>query len=267
MPDRLATAVLVAHVASATLGLLLAGPVVLAPKPGRGHVLGGRVYALAAAVMCLSALVLVAADPARLAGLGVIALLTLGCVVGGVATARSRRLRRRIGRGWRVVHLNLMGSSVISFVTAFAVQQADGHWAAWVLPTVVGSPLIARRTAAERRRLARPRARPPAPGLAVGALSPIVPLARARVGALSALVPRRRAGVGALSALVPAACARAWRAAVPRVPATTPSDGQAVPVSRAASASPSARPERQAVSTFGRPQPSPQAPTPAAPRR
>lgn len=138
-------AVLVAHVAAGATGLVLAWPVLLVRKRPGAHTVLGRIYTAALTVMCLTALVLAAADPAELMGLAVIAVLTLAAALVGVWLAHAKpRLGRR---GWYVWHLNLMCGSIISFVTAFAVQSSGGHPLAWILPTLVGSPLIARRTA------------------------------------------------------------------------------------------------------------------------
>jgi hypothetical protein len=146
--------VIAVHVIAGSLGLLLAGPVLFAPKRPGWHTVLGRTYAVAAVALCLSAFWMVAGEPRRLFGLGILGVLTLCWVAAGVWIARYKP--RLSGPGaWRIWHLNLMSSSVISFVTAFAVQVADGHWLAWILPTVVGSPLIARRTA--REVAARPR--------------------------------------------------------------------------------------------------------------
>lgn len=139
------------HAVSGGLGLLLAGPVLVAPKRRGPHVLLGRVYAVAAAAMCLSAFGLFAYDPARLAGLAVLGVLTTVWVGTGVWLARRRPRLGSPGR-WRILHLNCMGSSVIAFVTGFAVQTTDGHLLAWVLPTVTGTALISWRTQREVRR-------------------------------------------------------------------------------------------------------------------
>ncbi|HEX5595814.1 MAG TPA: hypothetical protein VFX61_07320 [Micromonosporaceae bacterium] len=167
----LSSALIAAHAAAGAAGLLLAGPVLFAPKPGprklasaprdgapnrrkagRLHVLLGRAYALATAVLCLTAFGLVAYDPVRLAGLAVLGVLTAGWVGAGVWLARRRPRLGGPGR-WRIWHLNCMGSSVISFVTAFAVQATDGHLVAWLAPTLIGSPLIAWRTRREAQAL------------------------------------------------------------------------------------------------------------------
>ncbi|MFU8870572.1 hypothetical protein [Micromonospora sp. SL4-19] len=148
------TVLVVIHAASGTVGLLLAVPVLLAPKRRGRHTLLGRIYAGAAVGLSLSAFGLFAYHPARLWGLALLGALTLGWLVGGLWFAR-RRPRVMGGRGWRIWHLNLMGSTVIAFVTGFAVQMSDGHLVAWLAPTVVGSFLIARATAREVAR--RPR--------------------------------------------------------------------------------------------------------------
>ncbi|MFI7282124.1 hypothetical protein ACIBOV_17880 [Micromonospora chersina] len=148
------TVLVAVHAASGTAGLLLALPVLLAPKRRGRHTLLGRAYAGAAVGLSLSAFGLFADDPARLWGLAVLGALTLGWLVGGLWFAR-RRPARLGGRGWRIWHLNLMGSTVIAFVTGFAVQMTGGHLAAWLAPTVLGSLLIARATARELARAAR----------------------------------------------------------------------------------------------------------------
>lgn len=147
-------ALIAIHVAAGATGLLLAGPVLFMPKRRGWHTWLGRVYALAALLLCLTAFGLVAREPVRLAGLGVLGVLTLLWAAAGVYVARHKP---RLGRpgAWRVWHLNLMGSSVIAFVTAFAVQMADGYWLSWVLPTVIGSPLIAWRTRRETEAMPR----------------------------------------------------------------------------------------------------------------
>ncbi len=142
------TFLVVVHAVSGTAGLLLVLPVLRAPKRRGRHTLLGRVYAGAAVGLSLSAFGLFAFDPARLWGLALLGVLTLGWLVGGLWFARHRP-RVMGGRGWRIWHLNLMGSTVIAFVTGFAVQMSGGHLVAWLAPTVVGSLLIARTTARE----------------------------------------------------------------------------------------------------------------------
>ena len=73
-----------------------------------------------------------------------------------VAALVGWEVRRRHASGWLGWHIRLMGGSYISFVTAALVV----NWAsplAWVLPTVIGTPLILRAV----KRAGRP-SRPPA---------------------------------------------------------------------------------------------------------
>jgi hypothetical protein len=157
------------HATAGGVGLLLAGPVMLAPKRRGRHPVLGRVYAISAGVLCLTAFGLVAYDPARLAGLAVLGTLTAVWVGGGVWLARRRPVLRGGPHAWRIWHLNLMGSSVISFVTAFLVQITQGSLVAWIAPTVVGTLII---TAANIREQARRAARPSPAGPAAPSASP-----------------------------------------------------------------------------------------------
>lgn len=150
--DTTRSVLLVLHIAAGGVGLLVAWPTLFAPKRRGVHTMLGRIYAASAAVLCLTAFGLWAYDPLGLVGLGILGILTAVWAGGGVWFARARP---KISGGWRTWHLNFMGSSVIAFVTAFVVQLFDGHLAAWLLPTIVGSPLIGYRTSVEQGR-ARP---------------------------------------------------------------------------------------------------------------
>ncbi|WP_299039052.1 DUF2306 domain-containing protein [uncultured Pseudokineococcus sp.] len=130
------TALLVPHVVAGGLGLLL-GPVVMAlPKRRDRHGLAGRVYVPVAVVMTTTALGLFALDPGRLWGLALIAAATLVTALSGASLARRRP------RGWVPAHIRLMGASYLSFVTAFLLTQWSSPLA-WILPTAVGTPLMA----------------------------------------------------------------------------------------------------------------------------
>ncbi|MGH9174959.1 MAG: DUF2306 domain-containing protein [Vicinamibacterales bacterium] len=146
--DGLRSAVLVTHIIAGAFGLILAWPALIAPKRRGAHTRVGRVYAIAIVVLCLTTFVLFAFDPVELIGLGVLGVLTFGWVTAGVWLARNKPRPRR--GDWLTWHLNLMSSSVIAVVTAFAVQMLDGHLIAWLGPTIVGSPLISYRTAVQR---------------------------------------------------------------------------------------------------------------------
>lgn len=129
------------HIAAGSLGLLVGPFAMLAPKRRGRHPNLGRVYQGSTAALCLSAFGLVAYRPG-LWWLGVIAAATWAAALGGWWVARRRP------PGWVVWHLNLMCSSYISFVTAFlAVNLGLGSPVAWIAPTLVGTPLIARANA------------------------------------------------------------------------------------------------------------------------
>ena len=142
--DALRQVLLIIHIVAGTVGLVVAGPVLLVSKRRGVHTTLGRVYGLAVLLLCLTAFPLVAYNPDELWWLGLIGVGTLSSAAGGIWLVRERP---RVPRGWYVWHLNLMCGSVISFVTAFAVQITDGHPLSWIIPTIVGSPLIAIRSA------------------------------------------------------------------------------------------------------------------------
>lgn len=134
--------VLAIHIAAGGLGLVLLTPVLVARKRRRGwHGRLGRVLVGLAMVVAVTALWLVAQRPSELLGLGILGVLT-GLWAGGGLWVAARR--PRLPGGWLRWHIPLMGSAAIAFVTAFAVQVLDGHLAAWIVPSLVGSPLINR---------------------------------------------------------------------------------------------------------------------------
>jgi hypothetical protein len=131
------TLLLTVHITSGSLALLAGLLAMLAPKrPGR-HPRLGRAYQVSVASLCLTAAGLVVLVPS-LWVLGVIAALTWAAALGGWW------VRRRRPRAWLQWHVSLMGSSYISLVTALFVINLRGTPSAWIVPTVVGSLLIAR---------------------------------------------------------------------------------------------------------------------------
>jgi hypothetical protein len=148
-------ALLVPHIAAGSLGLAAGVAAALVPKSRGRHTLLGWTYQGCCAVLCLSALGLVALDPS-LWGFAVIGTATEACAVGGIVVRRGRR------PGWIPLHANLVLSSYVSFVTALVVQTVGG-WA-WVVPVVVGSAIISvvvtRLMLQERRPTRRPRPAP-----------------------------------------------------------------------------------------------------------
>lgn len=134
-------ALLLVHVIAGIAGLLL-GPLALAvPKRAGWHPRLGRVYLVVVAAMTSTAVVLAVLDPARLWWLGLIAAAT------AVTALLGWRARLRRAPGWVGRHVSLMCGSYVSFVTAALVVNWSGPLT-WVLPTLIGSPLIA---AASRR--------------------------------------------------------------------------------------------------------------------
>lgn len=136
--------VLGSHVAAGSAGLLLAPIAMAAPKHRGRHTRVGLAYQVAIAALTVSALGLVAFAPVRLWWL---ALIACGTEVAALAGWREARRRRP---GWRSRHVGLMAGSYVSLVTALLVV----NWSsplAWILPTLVGTPLIARASARAAR--------------------------------------------------------------------------------------------------------------------
>jgi hypothetical protein len=134
------------HVLAGILAVGAGATAMLSPKaPGR-HPRAGTVYFWALVTVCVTMSALaVARWPVdnHLVVLGVLAL--------GSATI-GRAARRRLWRRWVRVHISLMGLSYVLMLTAFYVDNGPNLplWnrlpplAFWLLPTVVGVPLIVR---------------------------------------------------------------------------------------------------------------------------
>lgn len=127
-------AVLVLHVAGGCAGLALGLVALALPKRPGGHPRVGLAYQAAVAVTCVTALVLAGANPS-VWWLAPVAAATWAAALRGWVVRRAAR------PGWVPRHLRLMGGSYIALVTAFLVVNTGGLWA-WVLPTVLGSPLL-----------------------------------------------------------------------------------------------------------------------------
>jgi hypothetical protein len=152
------SAVLFIHITSGSLALL-AGPVaMLLPKRRGWHTRLGTGYVILVVVLAASAIGLAAIKPA-LWWLGVVAGATLAAVLAG------RELRRRRPPGWLPLHISLMCGSYVSLTTAlFVVNLGFGSVLAWTLPTVVATPLIARRAYLAAANPGEFRSAPPSPG-------------------------------------------------------------------------------------------------------
>jgi hypothetical protein len=110
------------------------------------HRRSGIAYLFALTILVLSGSVLAFADwPSRRH------LFALGSAALGLgAVGYMERWRKR--RAWRSRHLLAMGASYIAMLTAFYVDNGPRlplwwrlpGWSLWVLPSLVGAPLIAR---------------------------------------------------------------------------------------------------------------------------
>lgn len=130
------TILLAAHIGAGVVGLAAGPAAMLARKSPGQHRNAGRTYQVATMVLVLTALGLTALDWSALWFFALIAVGTEAAALSGWMLARYRP------SGWQAMHLRLMAGSYISFVTAFLVV----NWSspvAWVLPTIVGTPLIA----------------------------------------------------------------------------------------------------------------------------
>lgn len=143
------TLVLVVHVVAGTTGLVL-GPLAMRSAERRGLLAAaGSAYHWCMLVVAVSAIGLVAFDPAGLWWFVPVA-------IGSYASAAlGRRAARAKPAGWRERHLRGVGGSYVAVVTALAVVSVQGTWLAWVLPALVGTPLI-ELAVARARRCARP---------------------------------------------------------------------------------------------------------------
>ena len=131
---------LAAHITAGSAGLLI-GPIAMATPKRRGlHSRAGISYQIAVTVLTITALGLTAFAPGRLWPLALIAVATEAAAVTGWRAQRRRK------PGWLPRHVGFMAGSYVSFVTAALVV----NWPtplSWILPTIIGTPLIARAAA------------------------------------------------------------------------------------------------------------------------
>lgn len=149
---------LLVHVGLGTAGLLL-GPAVLVTR-GAVRAVAARGYLVAVGGVVVTAVGLVALDPAGLWWLLPVAGATAATTVLGVRSWSSRPA------GWPTACAHLLGGSYIALVTG-AFVGGTGNPLFWVLPAVVGQWPVA----VAKRRLA---ALPPATAVA-GPLPVVVP--------------------------------------------------------------------------------------------
>lgn len=130
---------LLIHISSGSLALAVGPVAMLVPKrPGR-HPKLGIGYQILVALLSASAIGLAVLKPA---------LWWLGLIAGATEAAALAGwwMRRRHRPGWLPLHISLMCGSYVSLVTALLVVNLGvGNPFAWTLPTVIATPLIARR--------------------------------------------------------------------------------------------------------------------------
>ena len=135
------------HVAAGSLGLVLGPLAILAERepPYRSRL--GVAYHWSVLGVALTALALIAFDPAGLWWLVPLAALSYGLALLGLIAGR------RPGQRWLGLYARGQGGSYIALVTALLVVSLEGPLgiAAWLLPTVIGHRLIERRVARIRR--------------------------------------------------------------------------------------------------------------------
>lgn len=143
--DPLFFAVLAIHIPAALAGVVSGAMAALSAKGSLRHIRSGRVYYWSLALAFATATILAAmrwAEDYHLFVIGSIAF-TAGSI---------GYLHRRLRRPGDVVHITGMGMSYIALLTAFYVDNGRNlplwshlpHVAYWVLPSLIGLPLLAR---------------------------------------------------------------------------------------------------------------------------
>jgi len=137
--------VLVFHIAVGTVGLVL-GPIAMtALKGSRLHAWAGELYHWVMLAVCVSAAGLAWLDWERNWWFLPIAVGSYAFAFVGYVAAKRR------WRGWLAAHVSGQGGSYIAMLTAILVVNwqlltgtsgRSSPWA-WILPTLVGSPIIA----------------------------------------------------------------------------------------------------------------------------
>lgn len=151
-------AALAMHVVAGLVCVVSGGVAALSHKGGGRHIRWGRVYLCGLGVVFVTMAVMVALRWPHSAHL-----LAIGCVAG--AAGLVGLLDRRRGRHRDSLHLVAMGVSYIALLTGFYVDNGASlpvwdrlpMWAYWLLPSLVGSPVIA--CALLRRQRRRPSTR------------------------------------------------------------------------------------------------------------
>jgi uncharacterized membrane protein len=138
---------LAAHIAAGSVGLLMLPVIIVRPKGTAAHRRLGRGFLWCLRIVTISAVGLAVIDFAQLWWFVLIAAFSLA-----LGEVGSRAWRQRFDVAVQR-HLAGMGGAGIAFVTAvLVVNFGTLNPVAWVLPTVVGSPIIALTTRRVLRR-------------------------------------------------------------------------------------------------------------------
>jgi hypothetical protein len=143
--------VLAVHILTGTLGLLLGPLAMRAPKRRGRHTRVGGIYHWNMLLVAVSATALSLLAWSEIWWFTPIAIFSYANALLGYLAVKIR------WKGWLPHHIAGMGGSYIALVTALLVVNAGGaNLVVWLLPTIVGTPLIALAVArASRSPLAR----------------------------------------------------------------------------------------------------------------
>lgn len=135
------------HIATGTIGLVL-GPIAMYSSKRKGlHTQTGTVYFYCMSVVCAAALVLSVMHWQQSWWLSVVGVFSFSLAARGYFSAKKRESRE-----WLQQHISGMLGSYIAMTTALLVVNArnipgNEHVPGivfWILPTIIGSPLVRR---------------------------------------------------------------------------------------------------------------------------
>ena len=131
-------AVLALHIAAGSAGLVL-GPIAMTAAKRRGrHTRAGGLYHSAMAAVCVSAVTLAVMDWGRIWWFLPIAVFSYANALLGYLAVKIR------WHGWLQEHIAGMGGSYVALVTALLVVNVKpAPLYVWLIPTIIGTPLIA----------------------------------------------------------------------------------------------------------------------------
>jgi len=130
------------HIIAGTIGLVI-GPIVMyAPKRKGLHTQAGTAYFFSMTTVCASALILAGLHWKKSWWFALVAAFSFQFALRGYLAARNR------GQNWLPRHISGMLGSYIAMTTALLVVNASAipgsipDFVYWLLPTIIGTPLI-----------------------------------------------------------------------------------------------------------------------------